>query len=49
MPWHEVDKLVCSTLRDLVIPGFQLLGVDTAPAVRWLSVLPPGEPTHSLA
>ncbi len=49
VPWHDVDELVCSTLRDLVLPGFQVLGVDTAPTRRWFDTIPAGAPTHSLA
>jgi hypothetical protein len=48
LPWREVDELVCETLRTLVLPGFTMLGVDVAPAQRWLDGLPPGQPSTML-
>jgi hypothetical protein len=42
LPWAEVDDLVCTTLRALVLPGFTALGVDVSPAERWLEALPVG-------
>ncbi len=35
--WNDVDATVLEAIGDLVLPGFARLGVDVAPAQRWLA------------
>jgi hypothetical protein len=37
LPWNEVDDCIVEALRTMVLPGFVALGVDDAPAQRWLA------------
>ncbi len=35
--WDDVDATVLAAIAELVLPGFARLGVDVAPAQRWLA------------
>ena len=48
LPWQTVSTHTTTALRDLVLPGFETLGVDVGPARRMLDARPPAHPTTAL-